>query len=230
MKISKIFNRTFAKKELKSGNITFLQKNDSYLNSDGSFDYEKYRKRQEEGNKRKIDTVWVLEENIRFLSDFLMENLDEPKFGICHGTRRGKEQEWFNKYLGCQVIGTEISETAMQFPNTIQWDFHKIKDEWLDNVDFIYSNSFDHSHDPELCINNWMKCLKPEGICILEHTDLHGVRGVTDLDPFGAELIIMPYLILEWGKGSFSVRKILDAPIKRDDVSTINFIVIKKNK
>ena len=36
------------------------------------------------------------------------------------------------------MIDTEISETAEQFPNTIQWDFHKVKPEWLSSVDFIY--------------------------------------------------------------------------------------------
>ena len=114
----------------------------SYLNKDGSFNYDKYRKIQEKGNIVKINNQWAIEENIAFLSKYIKSMVQSPQFGICHGTRRGKEQEWFNKYLGCEVVGTEISETANSFPNTIQWDFHEVKKEWLESVDFIYSNSF----------------------------------------------------------------------------------------
>ena len=117
-----------------------------YLNGDGSFDYERYRRVQIEGNHRKLGNIWVAEENIAYLADYLRPK--NPRFGICHGTRRGKEQEWFRKYLQCEVIGTEISDTALQFPDTIQWDFHEVKPEWIGAVDFIYSNSFDHSYDP----------------------------------------------------------------------------------
>ena len=78
--------------------------------------------------------------------------IDTVEFGICHGTRRGKEQEWFRKYLGCGVIGTEISDTVEQFPHTIEWDFHETKAEWINSADFIYSNSLDHSYDPKKCL------------------------------------------------------------------------------
>ena len=125
----------------------------SYNSSDGTFDYEKYRQIQIAGNKQKIDNVWVLEKNISFLSDYIKRVLGKVEFGICHGTRRGKEQEWFRKYLDCDVIGTEISDTAEQYAHTVQWDFHETKPEWKDAVDFIYSNSFDHSYDPERCLN-----------------------------------------------------------------------------
>ncbi len=120
-----------------------------YRQSDGTFDYEEYKRTQVKGNKRKIHIVAVSEKNVVFLSNYIRNNIDTVNFGICHGTRRGKEQEWFRKNLGCEVIDTEISDTAEQFPHTIQWDFHKTKAEWIDSVDFIYSNSLDHSYDPE---------------------------------------------------------------------------------
>lgn len=214
--------------QIKNNSGAFIIKIDSYLNENGSFDYDKYKKIQTIGNKQKIENVWVLEENIKFLAEYIQSNQESTNFGICHGTRRGKEQEWFNKYLKCKVIGTEISDNANEYPNTIQWDFHETKEEWIGNVDFIYSNSFDHSFDPEKCINNWIKCLKPNGICILEHSDYHGVKGVDDLDPFGAELIIMPYLILKWSKGKFAVTNILKAPSKSSSVKDLDFLVIKK--
>jgi hypothetical protein len=187
-----------------------------YFCKDGTFDYDRYKRVQTEGNKRKLGQVWVQEENIAFLSEYLRRVVGTVKFGICHGTRRGKEQEWFRKYLGGEVIGTEISETATQFPHTIQWDFHQTKPEWIDGVDFIYSNSFDHSYDPEKCLNAWMSCVRPRGLCILEHTS--SCERATELDPFGAHIAQMPYLILLWAKGRYCVREIIPAPSRRAPV------------
>lgn len=199
-----------------------------YVKEDGSFDYERYREVQEEGNKRKIDLVWAIEKNIEFLSDYILSHIERPMLGVCHGTRGGQEQEWFRKYLGCEVIGTEISSTAHDAPHTIQWDFHEVKDEWIDSVDFIYSNSFDHSYDPERCLNAWMTCVRPGGLCILEHTSNHEPGFVNELDPFGAWLVHMPYLITMWGRGRYGVRELAPAPVQRDDVLHTTFIVIQR--
>jgi hypothetical protein len=202
-----------------------------YRKPDGSFDYDHYRQIQIEGNHRKLGNVWVTEENIAYLADYL--RLRNPRFGICHGTRRGKEQEWFGKYLGCEVIGTEISDTALQFPNTIQWDFHQVKPEWLGAVDFIYSNSFDHSYDPERCLTAWMSCIRAGGVCIIEHSNMHDTMGASELDPFGASINLMPYLVATWSKGKFAVREILDAPNDaavrghREDLKYLKFIVVQ---
>jgi SAM-dependent methyltransferase len=199
-----------------------------YMRDDGSFDYEKYRKKQTAGNKRKIYKVWVKEENIEFLADYIKRTIDSPTFGICHGTRRGKEQKWFSRYLECEVLGTEISDTADQFPNTIQWDFHEVKREWIEKCDFIYSNSLDHAYDPEKALNAWMSCVRPGGLCILEHTSEHEPGAVTDLDPFGAHLALMPYLVTTWGGGRYFVREILRAPKDRLDVKYTFFLVVQR--
>lgn len=200
----------------------------SYQNKDGSFDYEKYKKTQIEGNKLKINSIWVLEENIAFLSQFLKKSVPNMEFGICHGTRRGKEQEWFRKHLSIEVIGTEISDTAENFPHTIQWDFHETKDEWINNVDFIYSNSFDHSYDPKKCLDSWTNCLKPNGICIIEHTSVD--EFVTELDPFAAKLSVMPFLVLTWANGKYFVADILTAPVSKEAAKYTKFLIIKKSE
>ena len=199
-----------------------------FTRPDGGFDYDRYKAAQVEANKRKIENVWVREPNIAYLADYIKSHLGQPKFGLCHGTRRGNEQAWFRKHLGCEVIGTEISDTATDFPNTIQWDFHDVKPEWVNAVDFIYSNSFDHSYDPEACLNAWMSCIRPGGLCILEHTPRHGPKRVKESDPFGAELVVMPYLIVTWGKGRYAVREILDGPERLEKLSYLNFIVISR--
>jgi len=186
--------------------------------------YEEYVQIQKRGNKKKQSKIWVLEDSILFLSDYIEHNIGTIWFGLCHGTRRGEEQKWFRKYLHCDdVIGTEIADTAEQYPYTIQWDFHETKPEWINAVDFIYSNSFDHSYDPEKCINAWMDCIKEGGVCILEHTPEH--IHATELDPFGAKLSIMPYLILKWSQGRFCVREILTHPNRRK----LRFLIIRHN-
>lgn len=147
---------------------------------------EEYLNTQVNGNKNKISYTWVDKETIEMICDYIIENIPQAQFGICHGTRRGNEQKWFKEILNINVIGTEISPTANEFPDTIQWDFHKIKDEWINNVDFIYSNSFDHSYDPELCLSQWMKCIKTTGICFIEWTKKHDEIGFNKLDCFAA--------------------------------------------
>lgn len=201
-----------------------------YVDELGRFDYEKYRSAQIAANKRKLDRVWVQRENIVFLADYIQKHLSRVDFGLCHGTRRGLEQKWFKELLGCEVIGTEISDTANMFPDTIQWDFHDVKDEWKSRVDFIYSNSLDHSYDPEKCLSAWTSCLTKDGMLILEHsTDDVEAR---ESDPFGAQLCILPYLVLLWSNGSYSVRELLPAPKRsQSGVSGYEtyFLIVKKN-
>jgi hypothetical protein len=197
-----------------------------YTKPDGSFDYERYRQVQSTGNKEKIGQVWVMEENIAFLSEYIAKHLGRVQFGLCHGTRQGKEQAWFKKYLNCEIVGTEISDTADQFPDTIQWDFHEVKPEWIGAVDFVYSNSFDHSYDPEKCLKAWMSCVKVGGLCILEHSDASA--QATELDPFGADGVIMPYLILTWGKGEFCVRELLESPAKAEGLRYNRFLILER--
>lgn len=100
-----------------------------YVKEDGSFDYERYRNVQIKGNLRKLEGNSIKEEAIAFLAKYLKEKKSAFQFGLCHGTRRGKEQEYFQKYLNCKVLGTEISETATEFPDTLEWDFHQVKPE-----------------------------------------------------------------------------------------------------
>jgi hypothetical protein len=96
-----------------------------YLDACGQFDYERYKAAQFAANKRKIENVWAQPEDIEMLSGYIRRHIPNPRFGLCHGTRRGLEQKWFREHLKCEVVGTEISDTAMEFPNTIQWDFHE---------------------------------------------------------------------------------------------------------
>lgn len=155
--------------------------------------YEDYVAAQVEGNVRKINNSYVDPISLSGMIGHLYNTLNiNPNLILCHGTRRGLEQQYFIEtfsMLGCnpQVIGTEISHTATEYPNTIQWDFHNVKDEWVGSTDIIYSNSFDHSYKPKECLDTWMSCLSPDGVCVLEYSDICDVKSGTT-DPFGATL------------------------------------------
>lgn len=181
--------------------------------------YAQYREIQERANLKKIGLQWARESDIRFLATVIALKLNRrPRLGLCHGTRSGKEQAWFSKCLECEVLGTEISTTATNFPNTICWDFHEVKQEWIDAVDFIYTNALDHAYDPKKALDAWMRCTR---VCIIEHTSHHGPKHVSEVDPFGADLESMPYLILLWAEGRYAVTQILN----RDDRS---FLVVER--
>ena len=86
------------------------------------------------------DKSWCSEETISLISSYLVGRRGENAFrGICHGTRVGKEVEWFNTHLpsGSYVFGTDIEPSATKFSNTIEHDFHEVKDEWLNSFDFV---------------------------------------------------------------------------------------------
>ncbi len=155
------------------------------------FDYETYREIQNVGNKLKIDYQWVGRTHLERVASMVREFSGiKTHFGLCHGTRRGNEQLWLSQILGgeMQVIGTEIADTAKDFPNTVQWDFHVENPEWIGKADFVYSNSWDHSYDPELAFGVWIDSLRPGGVLVLDWTEGHSETGVTEMDPFGATL------------------------------------------
>ncbi len=198
-----------------------------YQDSDGKFDYTQYVEIQTHGNKQKIDLCWVSEKNIEFLAQYLTSNLANIDAGVCHGTRRGLEQQWFGEYLGIDVIGTEISETAANFPNTIQWDFHEPHPKLVE-LDFVYSNSFDHSYDPAKSFNNWVDSLKIGGLVLIEHSRLHEETGVTRLDPFGASIVEISDFSQQWCQGRVEHKEILQMPEGNRFVKDISVIVFKK--
>jgi hypothetical protein len=170
-----------------------IEHNDSYditsYRSNGKFDYDLYKKVQTLGNKGKIERVFVAEDNIAYLCRELEKLIPEIRSVLCHGTRNAAEQKFFQGALSkpAAILGTEISDTALQFPMTIEWDFHEVKPEWLGAVDVVYSNSFDHSYDPHKLFPAWLSCLSVNGVMALEWSLAHATPP-TILDPFNVGL------------------------------------------
>ena len=104
-----------------------------------------YRKVQTEANIRKINNTD--EGNLRItvtqICKYIKKNGSNAKDGInavCHGVRDGTEVKLFKENFESDdivITGTDISTTATLFDDVIQWDYHDLKDEWENELDFI---------------------------------------------------------------------------------------------
>jgi len=221
--INKIFFK-FGYRISKINNTGELVKIHKYKN------YEEYKETQIHYNKLKLDKVWADKDTLKLVSNFLKENIQSSNLrGICHGSRNGFEQKCFQEEIvNSEVIGTDISETAKNFENSFIHDFHEEKKEWLDNFDFVYSNSLDQSYDPKKALNTWLKQIKKDRYIILEHSDQHAVRSSNKMDPFGVEASFFPYLLTEWFGHQLSI-KIIKSIKQNKNNAPVMFFILKKN-
>tara|TARA_B100000282_G_scaffold251273_1_gene195749 strand:+ start:241 stop:939 length:699 start_codon:yes stop_codon:yes gene_type:complete len=191
--------------------------------------YDEYKDTQIFFNKQKINKVWADENTLKIVSNFLKENIKSEKIkGLCHGSRNGFEQKCFiNEIPNAEVIGTDISETANDYDNSIVHDFHDEKKDWIENFDFVYSNSLDQSYDPEKALNTWINQVKKDRYVIIEHSDQHGVISSGKMDPFGVEANFFPYLLTEWFGLKISL-KIIKSIKKNKNDAPVYFFIMKK--
>ena len=89
-----------------------------FIDRDGKFDYAKYRRVQNDANMKKIDFVWVQRENVYAIADYIRARGRSPKWGLCHGTRRGNEQAWFLRPWDAKSLA-QISVTARPNSRTL---------------------------------------------------------------------------------------------------------------
>ena len=162
--------------------------------------YKEYVKIQTFFNKKKINKIWAS----RNVLDFIIEDVkktfkNESNFlGVCHGTRNGFEQNYIKDITGWNVIGTEISDTAIKFPNTIEWDFHNEIPEIRNKCQFVYSNSIDHAYDPKAALQVWFNQLTKGGKVYLEISEKHGPGASSLMDPFGVDPNYFEELLTNW--------------------------------
>lgn len=192
--------------------------------------YQEYKQTQIYFNKQKIDKVWADKDTLKTISDFLKQNIESNAIkGLCHGSRNGFEQNFFNKEIsGAKVIGTDISETAKDFKDSFIHDFHEEKKDWINNFDFVYSNSLDQSYDPKKALKTWLNQIKKERFIIIEHSDQHGVVASGKMDPFGVEANFFPYILTEWFGHLISLEIIKSTKPNKNN-APVFFFIIKKN-
>jgi SAM-dependent methyltransferase len=186
-----------------------------------------YRQEQEKGNRAKINQVWTNENNLRFLAQWLMDRGSRPQMVVCHGTRNGFEQRILHDCFQCEVVGTEISSTASQFPRTIQADFHEVQPQWDQKVDIVYSNSLDHAYDPAKALRAWAQSVRNGGLIVLDKASDSDPHGVSDLDPFGIALPNLLLYVLEALGEQGSIRALLNVPQPKDGTTYHRMIVIR---
>lgn len=168
-----------------------------YQHDYGRGGYDAYRRTQIEWNRAKLDKVWADERTLEAIArDIERRGL---RSGICHGARNGFEVGWLAKRLGGEVIGTDISDTAAQFPGMVVHDFHEQRADWVGRWGFIYTNSLDQAFDPGKALGAWFGQLADGGCIYIEHTMQHSAEGAGEMDPFGAHPMAMPYLLFRWG-------------------------------
>tara|TARA_Y100001958_G_C21229567_1_gene555169 strand:+ start:357 stop:1061 length:705 start_codon:yes stop_codon:yes gene_type:complete len=220
--INKVFFK-FGYRVSKINNTGELVKIHKYKN------YDEYKKTQIYFNKQKLDKVWADKDTLKLISDFLRENIKSIDIkGICHGSRNGFEQKYFQEEIpNSKVIGTDISETAKDFKNSFVHDFHEEKEEWINNFDFVYSNSLDQSYDPKKAITTWLRQIKKDRYIIIEHSDQHTVRASNKMDPFGVEANFFPYLLTEWFGHQLSIKIIKSIKINKNN-APVFFFILKK--
>lgn len=178
--------------------------------------YKEYRKAQIEANRRKLDHVWADPQTLSAIADDL-EHRQLGRSGICHGARNGFEVEWFRDRLGSDIIGTDIAETARQFPHLEVWDFHQARDDWNERFDFVYTNSLDQAMEPARALKTWAKQIVPHGRIYIEHTMAHSPLHANETDPFGAHPLVMPYLLFQWGRGDYELADIIEIESKENN-------------
>lgn len=169
--------------------------------------YEQYRDLQVFHNRRKLERVWADKKTLDRVAKIVADKFSgKPIRGLCHGARNGFEQNYLRSLPSkIEAIGTDISETANDFENSIHWDFHDTKDEWKAAFDFIYTNSLDQSWQPKQALLTWLEQLHEDGVLIIEHTEAHSPRGASEMDPFGVYPTVMPYVLTMWFGSQISI-------------------------
>jgi len=194
--------------------------------------YQEYKDIQIFHNKRKIQKVWASKNTLNKVINRVRKDFKNKKlFALCHGTRNGFEQNYLASKLRVRIIGTDISETALNFPLSIIWDFHKENKNWINKCDFIYTNSLDQSWKPELALGTWLRQLKIGGLLFIEHSEDHGPQGASEMDPFGIKPKIFPYYLIGLFGDRISMQVIkASIPEKNKERYPVEIFVIKKLK
>ncbi len=145
--------------------------------------YDEYVEWQIRTNKSKKGWVYAKESTIQQIA----KDCPLATTIICHGTRAGAEQSFFKKHFPhAEVLGTEISDNATEYPMTVEHDFNFQKEDWVGKYDIVYSNSIDHSIDPEATLKTWSDQLSSVGRMYIEYAQRQSIPGGNVNDPLDA--------------------------------------------
>ena len=135
--------------------------------------YQEYVDIQTETNKEKLQVVWVMQEEVIQLSNYIVDKYsDEIHYVMCHGARNGTEVKYFTESLPDNWIveGNDISDTANAY-GLHQWDMQYCYEGSKQKFTIQYTNSFDHVYDPQKTINSFMKQCATGGSVFIQWTE-----------------------------------------------------------
>ena len=95
----------------------------------------------------------------------------------------------------------------------VVWDFTRRTPTGSVAFDFVYT-SLDQAMDPQKALAAWSGQIRPGGRIYIEHTMGHSAQHASEMDPFGAHPMVMPYLIFQWGRGAYRLDDIIEIPSK----------------
>jgi len=146
---------------------------------------EQYREAQRRSDCRKSRRTSALPGELDRIAEYYKRAHGNPRSGICHGARSGREVVMFReRFPEAKILGTDLFPREADY--VVEWDFHDRREEWVGAFDFLYSNSLDHSHSPRECVSVWLEQLRPRGLAFIQWNDRNiAVRGG---DCFGAAL------------------------------------------
>ena len=82
--------------------------------------------------------------------------------------------------------------------------------------------------DLTLWARNFFDILKPGGRIYIEHTMAHSSAHASEMDPFGAHPMCMPYLFFIWGRGRYVLAEILELPRKANTDMPVWIFVLER--
>ena len=134
-------------------------------------DYEHYVEQQTLANVNKLNWVWATRDMTSTFAKHYRKFRKDPATILCHGSRNGMEVRWFGEeFPEALVLGTDISHTATDFPNQVQWDMQKENPNWIGKWDMVYTNSLDHVTDFHGTLQTMYDQLTTLGLFILDYT------------------------------------------------------------
>jgi len=116
-------------------------------------------------NNRKIWTTKEWQLKIDWFTELFNQHIDivkECRDSLCICARMGQEVKTLQN-LGLRSIGIDLVPFE---PLVIQGDMHSLPFE-TESVDFVFSNSFDHSLNPDIFVNEIERVLRPGGYSFL---------------------------------------------------------------
>lgn len=122
---------------------------------------------------RKPHFNWLFKQDLHDRWAIVKRSMGNPEMICCMGIRDGTEvREFEGYYPKAKVYGVDINENIKSIKGDkslfFQYDFNKLPEDWESMFDLVYSNSIDHSYNPQETLREWARVLKPGGYLFIE--------------------------------------------------------------